>query len=93
MNLISNATTTSDVFRVVNYALNHQTIKCFDLHGTAADVRDIRIRAQRALAELHDIELWEPETLTKHQIAQIIMLRALIAACKQYESTHVRVIH
>lgn len=49
------------------------------------DLRDERIRLQRRLAALKDIEFWEPENLTRQQKHQIKVLAYKIAELHEAE--------
>ena len=49
------------------------------------DLRDERVRLQRKLYALLDIELWEPENLTTEQKQQIKALQLKIAELKELE--------
>lgn len=50
------------------------------------DLRDIRIRLQRRLLPLKDIEIWEPENLTEEDKKQIRVLECKIATLYDLEN-------
>lgn len=49
------------------------------------DLRDERIRLQRKLSALQDIEFWEPENFTDEQKQQIEVLQYKIAELRELE--------
>ena len=49
------------------------------------DLRDERVRLQRRLAALKDIEFWEPESLTQQQKHQMKVLTYKIAELREVE--------
>lgn len=50
------------------------------------DIRDTRIKAQRAIAYLNDLELWEPENFTEHNADQLAYLKDFVKSCKEREN-------
>ena len=50
--------------------------------------RDARIRMQRELAKLTDIEIWEPENLTDDMCKIMQDLREAIESCRQNEAKY-----
>ena len=68
-------------------------LRCFckyavtDIRNEIMDTRDRRVRLQRELAYLHDIEFWEPENLHWWQAARIAELKAEIAKLKAHEDS------
>lgn len=58
-----------------------------DIRNEIMDTRDRRVRLQRELAYLHDIEFWEPENLHWTQAKRIAELKAEIAKLKAYEDS------
>lgn len=57
-----------------------------ELDATLAYLLSQRMRVQRELARLQEIELWEPEALTKKDIVRISELRENIVAIKKREA-------
>ena len=50
--------------------------------------RDTRVRMQRDLTKLTDIEIWEPESLTDEEREIMQDLRESIAYCRQNEAEY-----
>ena len=87
MNYLVSRCTTDEVLSYVDEALLSKWENgVLDCTWSSWDIRDARVRAQRALARLQDLELWEPEKLSKHTIEQMRVLREFIADCNCQEA-------
>ena len=77
------ALTNEDVLEVVDHAIKYHTDEGLMISDwpSGTDILDIRIRVMRVYAPLHDLEEWEPETLTKHQKKQLVVMRKILANC------------
>ena len=77
------ARTNEDVLEVVDHAIKYDTDEGLRISDwqSGTDILDIRIRVMRVYAPLHDLEEWEPETLTKHQKKQLVVMRTILANC------------
>ena len=83
-NCIESARTDEDILRVIDYAIKHNTnegLNVDEIYLSYQDVRDIYVRVMRVYVPLHDLEEWEPETLTEHQKAQLTVMREILANC------------
>lgn len=86
MNYLVSKCTIDEVLSYVDEAiLSKWENGVLDCPYNAWDVRDTRVRAQRALARLQEIELWEPQTLSQHDCKRIQVLREFIADCNCQE--------
>jgi hypothetical protein len=87
MNCLVSRCTTDEVLSYVDEAiLSKWDNGVLDCVYNSWDIRDARVRAQRALAQLQDLELWEPEKLSKHALMQMQVLREFIADCNCQEA-------
>jgi hypothetical protein len=83
-NCIESAHTNEDVLRVIDHAIKCNTnegLKVDEIYLSYNDVRDINVRVMRVYAPLHELEEWEPETLTEHQKKQLVVMREILANC------------
>ena len=82
-NCIEFARTKEDVLRVVDHAIRTGSKEGLEISERCSDpdILDLRVRVMRVYAPLHDLEMWEPATLTEHQKKQLVVLREIVANC------------